>query len=244
MRSALRLLAVLCLAALAAAQRLGRVIPIPEVDYSLKGVPKSSAQVRQDGLNILATYGSSSPAYVRTAVADARVPAVVRQAAVCTTGSASKICLYHATPAGAMTVEQTTRYVKAKTVFEEAASIWADSWPSAVEVRILANWAPLDPRILGSAGPPTLFLGNTCGTESLGANLYSPAVINALRGVDFDDGSGTLPHHVVMVRFAAEPPACLSLRRAASAAAGRRADRCSSRPRRPRPPSVPSPCRR
>lgn len=167
-----------------------RVPALPEIDRIPEARAPSPSQHLNEQLSILSTYSEVDQA-------DA-LSVYVRQTITpdCVSGPASRICLYHEPLAGATPVEE-ARYAQAQAVFNKATRIWADEFPSTVEIRVLSQWQPLPTGTLGSAGPTVFWKGNTCGTESVNDALCTPAVLNSLLGVDYNNGS-TLDYHIRM----------------------------------------------
>lgn len=82
----------------------------------------------------------------------------------------------------------TTRGAQALYVFQYAANIWGSLLPSTVQIRIEANFDPLDcdsvSGVLGSAGPNSLH--SDFPNAPFPATLYHQALANRLAGTDLD----------------------------------------------------------
>lgn len=111
----------------------------------------------------------------------------------CVEGARSRMCVEFSALLAASTEEE-EKYPRVKTVVMEAARLWADVFPSAVEIRMLAAWTEMGSGVLGSAGPTFLFWGGDCDL-GLKPQLYTPPILNSILGRDFDDGFGILEHH-------------------------------------------------
>ena len=77
--------------------------------------------------------------------------------------------------------------------FHYAASLWAARLDSTVPIRIQAEFAPLEPGVLGSAGPLAVF--RDFPNAPLPGTWYHAALANKLAGVDLDpefDDIGTI----------------------------------------------------
>jgi hypothetical protein len=168
------------------------VTPLPEVDYEPEARTLSAAEYRTDQLELISRYDSD--------IQENNFASVVRQSGTefCVTGSQSRICMYHQPLVGASATEEAI-YLRAQAVFNDAARIWANNFPSAVEIRVESKWLPLGSPVLGAAGPTTYWNGNSCGTQTVSNSFYTPAVMNSLLGRDFNEGT-RLPYHISMVR--------------------------------------------
>lgn len=78
---------------------------------------------------------------------------------------------------------------QAQTAFQFAVDIWQSKITSAVPIVVNANWIPLSPGVLGSAGANNFF-ANFSGAP-LASTWYPAAMANKLAGFDLDtSGSG------------------------------------------------------
>ncbi|MFC1997222.1 choice-of-anchor D domain-containing protein [Chloroflexota bacterium] len=87
---------------------------------------------------------------------------------------------------------------QAQTAFQHAVNIWAATIQSPVTINIVANWTPLSPGVLGSAGPnyiirnfpgsvPNTFYANALADAISGTNQFAGQhEINASFNSDFD----------------------------------------------------------
>ena len=78
----------------------------------------------------------------------------------------------------------------AKSAFNQAVSIWANLYPSAVPITIDASWANLGPGVLGSARPGRFF-ADFAGTPDR-TLWYPSALANALAGKDLDPANAEI----------------------------------------------------
>jgi hypothetical protein len=186
-------LAVACLAQ--SVPHFKRAPALPEIDYIPEAVTPSAPAYKLQQLQIRGNIGQGR--------LESGLAAFVRQTVTptCVTGSKSKICIFHE-PLSNPTVAEQSRYLQAQAVFNEAARLWADVFPSKVEIRIQSQWRVLGANVLGSAGPTTFWNGHGCGTQAVSNSLYSPAVLNSLLGIDYNGGS-PLPYHISMVSTSA-----------------------------------------
>ncbi len=77
----------------------------------------------------------------------------------------------------------------AKAAFQAAVDVWSVSLSSSVPIRVDAHFTPLDPGVLGSAGPETVFRDFASAPRA--ATWYPSALANKLNGADLSPGS---PH--------------------------------------------------
>lgn len=115
----------------------------------------------------------------------------------CVTGAASTICVTLAAVLFNPSANETARFNSAKDCVMEAAQMWAEVFPSTVEIRMRFDWASQGKQVLGSAKPSETFWGGAC-KPGLAPQLYVPAVLNSVTGTDFNAGAGVLDHHVVL----------------------------------------------
>ena len=73
---------------------------------------------------------------------------------------------------------------EAETAFQFAVDIWAQHLVSAIPIKVTANWTPLGPNILGSAGA-NLVHANFPGAP-LTSTWYGSSLADALAGTDLD----------------------------------------------------------
>ncbi|MCA9210136.1 MAG: hypothetical protein KDA55_17380, partial [Planctomycetales bacterium] len=76
---------------------------------------------------------------------------------------------------------------QARTAFQAAVDIWESLLQSDVPIRVHANWRPLDPGVLGSAGPAT-YSRNFAGAP-LTNTWYPIALANRIAGSDLAPNS-------------------------------------------------------
>lgn len=76
---------------------------------------------------------------------------------------------------------------QAKTAFQFAVDIWETLINSPVPIVVNAEWTPLDPGVLGSAGPYTVHRNNVSFPRA--STWYPGALANALAGADLNGGS-------------------------------------------------------
>ena len=76
---------------------------------------------------------------------------------------------------------------QAQAAFQFAANIWSSLLQSSVPIVVNACWTPLDPGVLGSAGPFTFFRNFT--NAPMGSTFYPVALANSLAGVDLSPGN-------------------------------------------------------
>lgn len=74
---------------------------------------------------------------------------------------------------------------QAKAAFEAAVQIWEGILESPVTIKVYAQWEPLGPGVLGSAGP-NLYIANFDGAPKKDV-LYPVAVAEKIAGVDLND---------------------------------------------------------
>lgn len=85
-----------------------------------------------------------------------------------------------------ISVDYTGFTPEAQAAFDYAVAIWGSTLNSSVPISIQAEFGPLAPGVLGSAGPATLFRNFINAPV---ANTYYPvALANALRNLDLDPG--------------------------------------------------------
>jgi hypothetical protein len=77
----------------------------------------------------------------------------------------------------------------AKTAFQAAVDVWSVTLTSSVTIRVNAHWTPLDPGVLGSAGPEA-FLRDFPAAPKAGT-WYPVSLANAREGSDLRPGG---PH--------------------------------------------------
>lgn len=93
-----------------------------------------------------------------------------------------------ATPASAKFIITYSGFsAEAQAAFQAAVDIWATQITSPVPIRVSASWQPLDPGVLGSAGPVNI-VGNFPGAPRLNT-FYPVALANKLAGKDLDPTS-------------------------------------------------------
>jgi hypothetical protein len=73
---------------------------------------------------------------------------------------------------------------EAKQAFQRAVDIWSGLITSPVPINVVAYWEPLDPNVLGAAGPTTVRRNFT--NAPVQGTWYPAALANALAGTDLD----------------------------------------------------------
>lgn len=82
---------------------------------------------------------------------------------------------------------------QAKQAFQRAVDIWATKVSSPVTIKVQANWKPLDPGVLGSAGPQTIHGCTKKCVKGMKPNVWYPAAIaNKLSKKDLDSGTADI----------------------------------------------------
>jgi PKD repeat protein len=74
--------------------------------------------------------------------------------------------------------------IEAKQAFQRAIDIWSGLITSPVPINVVAYWEPLDPGVLGAAGPTTVRRNFT--NAPVQGTWYPAALANALAGTDLD----------------------------------------------------------
>lgn len=75
---------------------------------------------------------------------------------------------------------------QAQAAFQQAVNIWASLINSTVTINVTANWTPLGPGVLGSAGPNNFF--SDFPNAPVANRWYPVGLANSLAGTDLDPG--------------------------------------------------------
>jgi hypothetical protein len=106
---------------------------------------------------------------------------------------AAALLTAHAAAAPAVTARFEVTYTgfsdEAKAAFQAAVDVWSVTLTSGVPIRVDAHFTPLDPGVLGSAGPEAIFRDFTSAPRA--QTWYPGALANKLSGTDLSAGS---PH--------------------------------------------------
>ncbi|MFP5265171.1 MAG: hypothetical protein ACLGJB_25060 [Blastocatellia bacterium] len=76
---------------------------------------------------------------------------------------------------------------EAMTAFQAAVDVWATALTTDVPIRVDAHWTPLDPGVLGSAGPENVLRDFSGAPQA--STWYPVALANAISGGDLTQGA-------------------------------------------------------